>query len=426
MALKAIIATGFGKLHFHETARALAAAGVEINFLTGWLPKPKHAAIADFLGNVLGEKNLAKRLNPRRIEIPGATVTPIAWAEFAGTLFSRLQRARLLPESRVGGMPFRLAARGSRKYLKDADVLLLRSGAGQCGAIKTARANGLAIVTDQSIAHPAFLEEVLREEFERAGLRFGYDANWDLWKLVLRDCEQADLLMVNSDFVKETFVERGFPADKIRVVYLGVRESFFDLKRDYRIQGRVNVLFTGNFDPRKGPRFLLEAVRRCRRGGLDVHLQLIGNLADGASLLRDSDADFFTHTPFMPPEELPAAFSEADLFVLPTLAEGSSRSAMEAAAAGMPIITTRNCGLPLEHEKSVLYTPIKDSGAVADAIARLAADSELRERLGRSAMGLVTGNYTWADYGRRAREVFREAIGMREGSPISADASSPV
>jgi len=43
--LKAIVATGFGKLYFHETARALAAAGVEVNFLTGWVPKDNQTAL---------------------------------------------------------------------------------------------------------------------------------------------------------------------------------------------------------------------------------------------------------------------------------------------------------------------------------------------------------------------------------------------
>ncbi len=119
----------------------------------------------------------------------------------------------------------------------------------------------MAIVTDHSIAHPAFMHEALREEFARFGLPAGYDPRADLWKLVLRDCADADLLLVNSDFVKKTFVEQGYPASKVRVAYLGVREEFFDLKRDYRIDGPVRILFTGNFDVRKGVRLLLEAIR---------------------------------------------------------------------------------------------------------------------------------------------------------------------
>ena len=406
--MKAIVATGFGKLYFHDTARALADAGVEVTFLTGWVPTDKQTALVNMVGKLMREKHLAGRMAARKI--PGASVTPVAWVEVAGTFIKLVQRTRVIPLDLAYGMQFRVAGWGSRKYLKDADVLLVRSGAGQSGAIRRARRNGLAIVTDQSIAHPAFMHEALREEFARFGMPAGYNPRADLWKLVLRDCDDADLLQVNSDFVKKTFSQQGYPAHKVRVAYLGVREDFFDLKRDYRIDGPVRILFTGNFDIRKGVRILLEAIRRCRASGLDVRLQLIGNLDNGVSCLEPGDDQFFTHTPFAPLKQVAAALADADLFVFPTFAEGSSRSAMEAAAAGLPVVTTENCGLPLEHEKSAIYVPAGESGALADAIARVASDEGLRQSIGRNAMRTVTENYTWLHYGRRVAGHFQEAI----------------
>jgi glycosyltransferase involved in cell wall biosynthesis len=408
--LKAIVATGFGKLHFHETARALAAAGVEVNFLTGWVPRDNQTALVNLLGRLLGERHLARRMAARQIRIPGVCVTPVAWVEAAGTLIKLIQRTRTIPLDLAYGMEFRLAAWASRKYLKNADVLLVRSGAGQSGAIKRARANGLTIVTDQSIAHPAFMHVALREEFARFGLPAGYNPRADLWKLVLRDCADADMLLVNSHFVKKTFVAQGYPERKVRVAYLGVREEFFDLKREYRIDGPVRILFTGNFDVRKGVRLLLEAIRRCRQSGLDVRLQVMGNLDNGRSCLEPGDAQFFTHTPFAPLQQVAAAFAGADLFVFPTFAEGSSRSGMEAAAAGLPIITTENCGLPLEHGKSVIYVPVNDAESLAEAIARVSADQGLRESIGKNAMRTVTENYTWLHYGRQVACYLNEAV----------------
>jgi glycosyltransferase involved in cell wall biosynthesis len=414
--LKAIVATGFGKLHFHETARALAAAGVEVNFLTGWVPKENQTALVDRLGRLLGEKHLAKRMSARQIRLPGVSITPIAWVEIVGTLIRFVQRTRIIPLDLAYGMEFRLAAWGSRKYLNNADVLLVRSGAGQSGAIRKARRNGMAIVTDHSIAHPAFMHDALRDEFARFGLPAGYDPRADLWKLVLRDCADADVLLVNSDFVKKTFVEQGYPEDKVRVAYLGVREDFFDLKHDYRIDGPVRILFTGNFDIRKGVRLLLEAIRLCRRSGLDVRLEVMGNLDNGASCLKPGDEQFFTHTPFAPLEQVAAAFATADLFVFPTFAEGSSRSGMEAAAAGLPIITTENCGLPLEHGKSVIYVPVNDAESLAEAITQVAADENLRQSIGRAAMKTVTENYSWLQYGRRVSGYLKDAVEVCERS----------
>ncbi len=411
--MKAIIATGFGKLHFHETARALAAAGVDVNFLTGWVPKDNQTALVELAGKLLGEKHLAARMAARQIDIPGVSVTPVAWVEIVGTLIKMVQRTRVIPLDLAYGMEFRVAAWGSRPYLKQADVLLVRSGAGQSGAIRKARRNGLAIVTDHSIAHPAFMHAALREEFARFGLPAGYDPQADLWKLVLRDCADADLLLVNSGFVKKTFVEQGYPPAKMRVAYLGVREDFFDLKHDYRIEGPVRILFTGNFDIRKGVRLLLEAIRLCRKSGLEVRLELMGNLDNGAACLQAGDDAFFTHTPFAPPAQVAAAFARADLFVFPTFAEGSSRSGMEAAAAGLPIITTENCGLPLEHGKSAIYVPVDDSVALAEAIALVSSEEALRTSLGRNAMKTVTENYTWNHYGQQVAEYLKEAVEAR-------------
>ena len=406
--MKAIIATGFGKLYFHETAQALAAAGVDVNFLTGWVPTKNQTSLVELAGKLLGEKHLAARMAAR--QIPGASITPMAWVEVAGTFIKLVQRTRVIPLDLAYGMQFRLAGWGSRKYLKNADVLLVRSGAGQSGAIRRARINGMAIVTDHSIAHPAFMHRALREEFARFGLPAGYDPRADLWKLVLRDCADADLLQVNSDFVKKTFIEQGYPADKVRVAYLGVREDFFDLKHDYRIDGPVRILFTGNFDIRKGVRLLLEAIRRCRRSGLDVRLELLGNLGNGASCLEPRDDIFFTHTPFAPLKQVAMSFERADLFVFPTFAEGSSRSAMEAAAAGLPLITTENCGLPLQHGKSAIYVPAGDSDALTEAIARVSTDEGLRRSIGRNAMRTVTENYTWRHYGLRVAGYLKEAV----------------
>ncbi|MGC2400716.1 MAG: glycosyltransferase [Acidobacteriaceae bacterium] len=408
--MKAIVAAGFGKLHFHETARALAAAGVQVNFLTGWVPEKNQAALVDRLGRLLGEKHLASRMAARQVRIPGVSVTPVAWGEAAGTLIKLVQRTRVIPLDLAYGMQFRVTAWANRKYLRNAEVLLVRSGAGQSGAIRIARRRGMAIVTDHSIAHPAFMNRILREEFARFGFPAGYNPRADLWKLVLRDCADADMLLVNSDFVKKTFLEQGYPESKVRVAYLGVREEFFDLKRDYRVDGPVRILFTGNFDIRKGVRLLLEAIRRCRRSGLDIRLQLMGNLDNGASCIESGDEAFFTHTAFAPLRQVAAAFAAADLFVFPTFAEGSSRAGMEAAAAGLPIITTENCGLPLEQGKSVIYVPVNDAESLAVAIARAASDENLRRSIGRAAMRTVTGNYTWMHYGQQVASYLKEAV----------------
>ena len=252
------------------------------------------------------------------------------------------------------------------------------------------------------------MEEVLSKEYEQYGLQSDIKAGDALWTIVLKDCDQADCLLVNSDFVKDTFLKYGYPADRIRVAYLGVRESFFHLKQDYEIQGPVKLIFTGNLDLRKGARVLFEALRKLRAQGMDIRLELIGGMTNGKLVLQKDDSSFFTSKPFVLPEELRPSLAAADLFVFPTFIEGSSRSAMEAAAAGLPVITTTHCGLPLMDEHSVIYTPVGDVDALASSIVRLVGDKVLRERLGRNAAEEISRNYTWDKYGQALAGIYRE------------------
>jgi glycosyltransferase involved in cell wall biosynthesis len=409
-AVKVIISSGLGKLFFHETVREVAATGVEVEFITGWVPNSRMDYFVNGLGRLLGESSLANRMRARVIDIPGVTTRAIAWAEFSGRALGFLSKAKIVKELTTAGWGFEIAGWASRRYLRDANIFHVRSGAGQGGAIKTARAQGLKIITDQSIAHPEHMQEVLDAEYARAGLPSERFCDGGLWQVVLKDCDLADRLLVNSDFVKRTFVQKGYSADRIDVVYLGVRDSWFRIKQSYECLEPVKILFTGNFDLRKGTRTLLEAIRRVRSGGIDARLHVIGNMTNGQVLLKDSDMAFFTHTEFVPPAALRPALSESDMFVFPTLLEGCSRSAMEAAAAGLPVITTESCGLPLENGKSVLYVPLNDVDSLAEAIARLATNEKLRESLGRCASDTIAQHYTWPLYGEKLHRLYTDIL----------------
>ena len=244
--MKVIISCGMGKLFFHEATLAAALAGVEVEFIVGWVPSPSSRRLVDALGNCVGEASLFKRLRARAVDHPRVTVRSNALADFAAQAAVRTLRPFFSPGD-LGGISLQVAGMASRKWLHNADIFHVRSGAGQGGAIRTARRNGLRVLADHSIAHPVYMDRVLREEHGRLGLPFEEIAANGLWSRVLRDCEQADRLLVNSDFVKRTFVEQGFAPENIDVAYLGVREQFFSLKQDYSVAGPVRLLFTGSF-----------------------------------------------------------------------------------------------------------------------------------------------------------------------------------
>jgi glycosyltransferase involved in cell wall biosynthesis len=85
--------------------------------------------------------------------------------------------------------------------------------------------------------------------------------------------------------------------------------------------------------------------------------------------------------------DMPAVYNAFDVFVLPSYREGFSRSGMEAAATGLPLVLSdiRGCREVGRHEREALLVAAGDEAALAEAILRLVEDPELRERLGTAA-----------------------------------------
>jgi len=412
--MRVVIATGPGKLHFLESAAAIAKAGAQVNLLTGWVPSPRQERLADLVGTVIGEEQLSRRLIVRRLEGDRLTVTANGWTEAVGAAAGFAGRLPFADADFTSALAFRIHGLRSIRHLNSADIFLVRSGAGRGGAMAAARVNGLKTIADHSIAHPSFMKEVLTEEYRRQGMRCEVTPKSAFWRGILEDCAEADKVLVNSDFVKETFVQNGFAAEKVEVAYWGVRRDFFALKGDYRRDGPLRLIFTGHFDLRKGARILLEAVRLVRGGGLDARLQVVGKMGTGRACIKPADSEFLTATPFMPQGELKELLAQSDLFVFPTLAEGCSRSAMEAAAAGLPVITTRNCGLPGRAGTTALLVAAGNVSALAEAIETLGENENARAVLGRSAASLISEKFTWDHYGRNVFRFFQSVMGARD------------
>lgn len=405
---RAIFSTGLGRIHFIETACALQAAGEHVRLITGWVPSGKHDWLVDTAGRIVGRPHLSSRLAVRKASgaIPREAIHSCGLSEGIGAVFHHFLRgnSRMRPAAmRLAWQCFGLE---SRRYLHDAHIFHVRSGAGQGGALSRARALGMKSVADHSIAHPDFMAHMLNPVLERYGFSQFAGVKDPFWDLVLRDCHDADAVLVNSDFVKETFVGHGLAPNRIHVAYLGVRSDFLSLKTDYTPGVPLRLLFTGGFTARKGAGDILDAVRALNAGGSRCELTVVGSMAESGPVLAVHGPPENVHFAGMVlQDELKAYLSKADIYVFPTLAEGCAKSAMEALAAGVPVIATRECGLPVEHMKHAYIVPPNSPEKLAEAIATLATDESLREKLGRAGAELVRDRYSWEDYGRTVREI---------------------
>ena len=93
--------------------------------------------------------------------------------------------------------------------------------------------------------------------------------------------------------------------------------------------------------------------------------------------------------------DMAAVYNAFDIFVLPSYREGFSRSGMEAAATGLPLVLSdiRGCREVGRHEQEALLVPAGDAGALTDAVRRLIDDPALRSRLGAAARARAVAEF---------------------------------
>ncbi len=269
-----------------------------------------------------------------------------------------------------------------------------------------ARAKQLGAMTllDRGMTHPLNYSEVLDREFARWGMnkRF-YEGRL---RRALGELDRADYVLVGSEYAHSTYVEHGYPAERLFTVPYGVdTERYRPAPEPPR--GPFRVLYMGQISLGKGIPYLLQAWKSL--GWTDAELWLVGNVSPE---VRQAVGPLLAlpgvHTPGFVRDPV-AAYQSADVFCIPTLAEGSAKVTFEAMACGLPMITTVEAGSMARHECEALICPAADARALADALQRLRDDVALRETLGHAAR-LRIENYTWASYGQRLVDVYRQLL----------------
>ncbi len=402
-----LLSTGAGRLHFIEAANALCKCGVMTSLVMGVVPMRKLDWLYNAAGRLLGRRDLASRLHIRvqGSLLPLERIHGCGLAETLVFASMTLARWHIVPNAHGQAFTWALFGRQSRRYLGHDSIFHVRSGAGQGGAIRLAKQRGMKVVVDHSIAHPSYIER----EMARAGHRPFITSNDPFWRLVLKDCAEADVLLVNSDFVRQTFIAEGFSGERIRVAYLGVREDFFSLKNDYTLKATPRLLFTGSFCYRKGADLLLQALTHLEQKGCICELHVAGDASEcGALGEKYSGASRIVFHGSLPQPELKRLLAESDIYVFPTLAEGCAKSAMEALAAGLPVVTTEACGLPAEANRHYVQITERSPEALAAVLFELLSNADRREEVGRCGADLVKQSYRWDDYGRNVAALYAE------------------
>jgi glycosyltransferase involved in cell wall biosynthesis len=211
-------------------------------------------------------------------------------------------------------------------------------------------------------------------------------------------CSHVELVQNSEDL--ETLARLGVPREKLRLLGNGIDLDRFrpqppEVRKEVRAElgiddDRVVVGAVGRLVWEKGYAELFTAARRLLARRSDLAVVVAGPFdADKGDPLTPADvaAAEAAGVRFLglraDPERLYAAF---DLYVLASHREGFPRSAMEAAASGLPVVATdvRGCWEVVDHERTGLLVPARHPAALEAAIDRLASDFAARWRFGQA------------------------------------------
>jgi glycosyltransferase involved in cell wall biosynthesis len=181
-----------------------------------------------------------------------------------------------------------------------------------------------------------------------------------------KEWAQSDYVLSGSDFVRDSAKECGLDPEKIVTIPYGVPALLqpSDAARKFSVDRKLRVLFVGLVGVRKGVQYLLEIAKNVKHF---CEIKICGTIAIKKEIVQKfkDDVSFIGH---VSREDIGRYYEWADIFVLPTLFEGSATVCYEAIQHGLPIITTKNAGLFLKHGEGATIIPLGDSSSLEKAL----------------------------------------------------------
>lgn len=221
------------------------------------------------------------------------------------------------------------------------------------------------------------------------------------WLNRLRYLRLPDRVVTVSKGIAQVLIQAGVPSEKIRQVYsaieFGAYQSSLDIKAARErldLPAQVPVLAViAQLIPRKGHRFLLQALPTIIERHPATQVLFVGEGAEEADLRQQvNDAGLAHCVKFLGyRNDIGDILRACDLLVHPATMEGFANVAMQAMAAGIPVVSSAVGGMPESVRDGIsgLLVPPQQPPALAEAVLRLLDDPALRQRLGQQGKSIV-------------------------------------
>lgn len=278
-------------------------------------------------------------------------------------------------------------------------------------SMKKIKNTGAKIVLECGSMHIIHQDKLLREEYEKWGLKTEPVTERNKSKM-LQEYEKSDYIAVPSSHVENSFLEEGFDRKKILKIPYGVDVNFF-YKKWPAPQKKFIAIFAGLVSLQKGIPYLIKAWRSLNLQKNYSALWIVGN--------RQKDFDYVL--PQLPvsdnvvfwgsvsQEKLSSLLQESSLFILPSIQEGLSMTIAQAMAAGLPVLCTENTGARelVTDGKDGFIVPIRDQESLQKKILWFYENRDEAFLMGQAGQKNIE-KFTWDRYGEKIENTYRKII----------------
>lgn len=243
-------------------------------------------------------------------------------------------------------------------------------------------------------------------------------SDWRWQTYYQKKLPQVDHIIAVSRFVKEEAIRHlQIPPSRITVIPHGIDTSlFYPARGQGTFSGRPPyILYVGSRDPNKNVPRALEAFEMVADELEDVHLAIAGRWkAQDHSWLKQRAKgivrDRIDFLGFVPDTDMASLYSNAEVFLFPSLAEGFGFPIVEAMACGTPVVASNRPPIPEVVGDAALLTDPLDSSFLAKTLVRLLESSDLRETL--IVRGLKQSHkYRWDKVAQKTIELYESLVG---------------
>jgi len=286
--------------------------------------------------------------------------------------------------------------------------------------IKKAKKLGIFVVYEQPSQHHSFLTPILEEQFKlNPALGTSTSSLLVNKKSEVRNMRRneelmlADLIVCNSSFTKRTLLTANIPDSKINVVPLGFPTTKHRVSSNKK-NNRLRFIYAGTSNIRKGIHILLDVWKQNFSNRDDIELFIIGKF-DLPESYRYTDIDNLHFVNSVPREELLENFYDADVLILPTLADGFGMVITEAMSRGVCVMCTENSAGPdiITHEKDGLIFKANSRGSIFEIIQTWSTRNDEISLMGKAAFETAK-KYQWSDFRKNLIDSITKSFNERK------------